>query len=446
MTARGVCWSTSQNPTISGNHTTDGTGTGSFTSSISGLSPNTTYYVRAYATNSVGTAYGEQRSFTTSCNTVTVSISGTTNINYGGSTTLTASGASSYRWSTGATTAAITVSPTTTTTYTVTGTDTYGCTGTRSVTVTVNGTVPTVSTNTVTNIAATSASCGGNVTSNGGANVTARGVCWSTSQNPTISDSHTTDGSGTESFTSSISGLSPNTTYYVRAYATNSVGTAYGNEVSFTTECTEWTLAIFGDSVITRGDSVTLHAVAPGAVPPVAVGDILCTDNTTVKPDQLAASGKTPMGVVFFVDNTGLHGWAVNLTETTARWSNEQVDIPDLPNFTSSRAALTDTAGYSNTRAIRAFGDAATYPAAWAVDFDHGWYLPTAGQLRTLYDEAPNLNAPLQAAGGTQVSIGPHWSSTERYRISAYYVLYNGHVDYSTNKNNEYIVRSVRSF
>ena len=96
-------------------------------------------------------------------------------------------------------------------------------------------TLPTVTTNTVSNITPTTATSGGNIIADGGASVTARGVCWSTSQNPTVSNSHTTDGSGTGSFSSSISGLTANTTYYVRAYATNSVGTAYGNEVSFTT-------------------------------------------------------------------------------------------------------------------------------------------------------------------------------------------------------------------
>ncbi len=95
--------------------------------------------------------------------------------------------------------------------------------------------LPTVSTSAVGNVTSSSATCGGNVTSDGGANVTARGVCWSTSQNPTISDSHTTDGSGEGSFTSNISGLTAGITYYVRAYATNSVGTAYGETKSFNT-------------------------------------------------------------------------------------------------------------------------------------------------------------------------------------------------------------------
>jgi gingipain R len=96
-------------------------------------------------------------------------------------------------------------------------------------------TAPTVTTVAISNIDKTTATGGGNVTADGGANVTARGICWSTSQNPTISGDHTTDGTGTGSFTSSMTSLTANTTYYVRAYATNSVGTAYGEEVSFTT-------------------------------------------------------------------------------------------------------------------------------------------------------------------------------------------------------------------
>ena len=94
---------------------------------------------------------------------------------------------------------------------------------------------PTVTTASVTNIATSTASSGGNVTSDGGASVTARGVCWSTSANPTTSNSKTTNGTGKGSFTSSITGLSPGTTYHVRAYATNSAGTSYGSDNAFTT-------------------------------------------------------------------------------------------------------------------------------------------------------------------------------------------------------------------
>ena len=162
VTARGVCWSTSHNPTISNSKTTNGTGTGSFTSSLTGLSMGATYYIRAYATNGEGTAYGNEVSFTTLA-------------------------------------------------------------------------LPTVTTTAASSITDVTATSGGNVTNAGGGNVTARGVCWSTSHNPTISNGKTTDGTGTGSFTSSLTGLTPNTLYYVRAYATNAAGTAYGTEVSFTT-------------------------------------------------------------------------------------------------------------------------------------------------------------------------------------------------------------------
>lgn len=163
ITARGVVWNTSTNPTLANAKTVDGTTTGTFTSNLTGLTPNTNYYVKAYATNSVGTTYGNEVTFKT----------------------LLA--------------------------------------------------IPTVGTNAVTNVTSTTASCGGNVTLDNGAPVTARGVCWSTSQNPTTSDSKTSDGTGTGIFTSSITGLNPNTTYYFKAYAINSVGTGYGTQFSFTT-------------------------------------------------------------------------------------------------------------------------------------------------------------------------------------------------------------------
>jgi uncharacterized protein (TIGR02145 family) len=92
---------------------------------------------------------------------------------------------------------------------------------------------PSATTSYIFNISDSSATGGGSVTTQGNSPVTARGICWSTSQYPTISDNHTVDGSGTGTFTSLISGLNADTTYYVRTYATNSTCTGYGNIVSF---------------------------------------------------------------------------------------------------------------------------------------------------------------------------------------------------------------------
>jgi uncharacterized protein (TIGR02145 family) len=94
--------------------------------------------------------------------------------------------------------------------------------------------VPTVTTTAISAITQSSATGGGEITSDGGSEITERGICWSSAQNPLITDDKTSDGNGTGSFTSAITGLEPVVTYYVRAYATNSTGTGYGNQVTFT--------------------------------------------------------------------------------------------------------------------------------------------------------------------------------------------------------------------
>lgn len=164
VTARGVVWSTSTSPTVAlATKTSNGTGSGTFTSSVTGLALNTTYYLRAYATNAIGTSYGSEATFTT-----------------------------------------------------------------------LN--VPTLTTTAISSITGTTAASGASISNDGGMSVTARGVVWNTSTNPTVAlATKTTDGTGTGAFTSSLTGMSFNTTYYVRAYATSSIGTGYGNELSFTT-------------------------------------------------------------------------------------------------------------------------------------------------------------------------------------------------------------------
>lgn len=96
--------------------------------------------------------------------------------------------------------------------------------------------VPVVTTGNVSSITTSTALCAANVTSDGGFALTAKGVCWSTSQNPTVSGSHTNNGTATGAYSGYMTGLTPDTTYFVRAYATNSKGTSYGAQKSFTTE------------------------------------------------------------------------------------------------------------------------------------------------------------------------------------------------------------------
>ncbi|MEI7829365.1 MAG: FG-GAP-like repeat-containing protein, partial [Prolixibacteraceae bacterium] len=164
-TARGICWSASnQTPTTSDGNVANGSGLGSFTSSLGGLSPGTTYYLTAYATNSIGVAYSTASTFKTLA------------------------------------------------------------------------LAPTITTADLSNIATTTASSGGTIPNDGGSPVIARGVCWSTNQNPSIADSKTSDGTGIGSFTSSMTNLIPGATYYFRAYATNSVGTTYGSQMTAVTK------------------------------------------------------------------------------------------------------------------------------------------------------------------------------------------------------------------
>lgn len=167
ITSRGVVWGTSTYPATD-NHTgitDDGSGSGGYVSNLTGLSPYITYYLRAYASNSAGTSYGNELQFTT------------------------------------------------------------------------EGLLAVVTTASVGRITQTSAFAGGNVTMDGTPTVNARGIVWSTWHTPTVEINlgRTINGTGSGSFSSSITGLTPETTYYVRAYATSVLGTTYGMEEEFNT-------------------------------------------------------------------------------------------------------------------------------------------------------------------------------------------------------------------
>jgi len=261
ISARGICWAHSPNPTINSNITNEGYGVGPFESTISDLSPGNTYYYKAYAINIAGIAYGNEMNFTTEIvlpTVVTVDISeitGTTAVS-GGEITYNGGGnilAKGVCWS-------LNPEPTLINSFTSNGTTTTSYISylielspnttyyVRAYATNEAGTAygdekefqtiidpPTVRTTVVSDITPVSAITGGEVTFNGGAIVTNRGVCWSITPGPTIDDSTTSNGSGTGIFTSEINYLDASTTYYVRAYATNSAGTSYGDELEFST-------------------------------------------------------------------------------------------------------------------------------------------------------------------------------------------------------------------
>ena len=264
VTERGVCWSTSHTPTLDGSHGSSGSGLGTFSVALTDLAPGTTYYVRAYATNSAGTAYGSEKTLTTEANLPTVTTGEVTNIGQN-----TAQGSGNVTDSGGAMVTERGICWSTSHNPTINGSHANSGTGMGGFTVSMTGltanthyyvrayaknsagvsygnevdfttsqntSAPTVTTSQVTNITQTTATGGGNVTSDGGATVTERGICWSTSHNPTTSGSHASNGTGTGSYTVNMTGLTPGTQYYVRAYAVNSEGTSYGSEVSFTTQ------------------------------------------------------------------------------------------------------------------------------------------------------------------------------------------------------------------
>ncbi len=273
----GVCWSTSTNPAINNNpnKTIDiANANGSFTSSITGLSNSTTYYIRAYATNSAGTAYGNEQEFTTgteitlpalTTNDITVFTSTTAtlagNISSNGGSAITQVG---VFWSTSeepnvaGDKISITdnvpqsgnfsgdlsnLTPNTTyyvQAYAVNSVGTtYGAV--KNFTTGIN--LPVLSTNAVSNITAASATCGGNISDNGGGTISERGICWSTNPGPTTSNTHITYNEDKADFSIVLDNLNPNTTYFIRAYAINEAGTAYGNEENFTTGITIPTLS-----------------------------------------------------------------------------------------------------------------------------------------------------------------------------------------------------------
>lgn len=181
-----------------------------------------------------------------------------------------------------------------------------------------------------------------------------------------------------------------------------------------------------GGTEICEGEEITLYANV--VAPPVAFyspGDILCTDESVVKPANWPC-GKTAKGVVFYVDESGQHGWAVSKTATSGiRWASKNQyakhDIPGLYNYEQWTEAIKDFDGYSNTQIIDDYSHNSTqptqsFPILANLGFENGWYIPAIGQLNVLFGEIPAVNASLGLSGVGGTPIGTEqrlWSSTE---------------------------------
>lgn len=203
--------------------------------------------------------------------------------------------------------------------------------------------------------------------------------------------------------------------------------------------------------------ALLLTAAVPTLNAQVHVGDILCEGNLIYPPSIYPSSGATAIGVVFYVDDTGQHGWALALQDVGSyKWGCRNNDTP-LPNYTNVRQAMYDFDGYENTHVVREHNTA--HPAFYAVDFDNGWYVPAIGQLNYLYGNIIEVNTGLTAAGGSTVSSTnsswSYWSSTEYGSTEAWSLIPSGQLYYDldhhnypeyNNKNKSRQVRAVRNF
>jgi len=427
-TAYGVCWNTTGTPTTSDNKADNGTAsaTGAFTASMTGLTANATYHVRAFAINTAGTSYGSEVTFTTSAIAPTVttqaasSITSTTATGNGSITVLGVPNPTAYGvcWNTTGTpttsdskadngtasaTGAFTASMTGLTanaTYHVRAfaTNIAGTSYGSEVTFTTSAIAPTVTTQAVLSTTATTAMISGNITSLGTPNPIAYGVCWNKIGTPTISDSKLSNGaaSSTGAFSTLITGLNGNRTYYVRAYATNTAGTSYGDVVSFTTSIltVTWNGTAWSPSAPTANDDAILDAdynaagfncnnltINAGKQLTVTSGNLYVSGNLTLKSDAsgtativddqtIAVSGTTtveqylttgrnwyvssPVGnatSATIIDEVGSKLW--NYNETTPAWDE----------ITSNTTTLNEMVGYVVNKASNG-----------VVSFTGDWY------------------------------------------------------------------------
>ncbi len=454
----GICWSTNPTPTISDSKTA-ATGKAlntAYPCNMSELQPGTTYYVRAYATTNVATTYSDQKTFTTKTGAAEVTLGSIANI-----TALTASGIVTITDANGATLQSCGICWATTPNPTIVNQKTVASGKVVNTAYTCNlsslnpSTVYYVRAYATTDIAtsyspqrtfttasglpelttmqptATSVkiSAGGNITSDGGYPITARGLCYSTNNSePTLSDAFTSSGTGSGAFTSIITNVSVSTTYYVRAYATNSIGTSYGHVYSVTTGngMPSVTTTVIGENVTsttaTGGGNVTDdggYAVTARGVCWSTLPNPTIADSKTVNGGGKGYFTSTITGIDLTENNTYyVRAYATNANGTvygeSVKISKENLDYANLPTL--------QYAGYTYKlypdMGIMTWDNAMSACDALSFGGYDDWYLPSPDEIQACYLATKDIEGWKTNVVNNQAPYyievkGQYWTSEE---------------------------------
>jgi hypothetical protein len=467
-TAHGVCWNTTGTPTLADSFSDEGAAatTGAFTTTMGGLSAYTTYHVRAYATNSAGTAYGGEVTFTTSPvapAVTTQAVSDITAASANGNGTIASLGvpnptAHGVCWNTTGTptladdfsdegAAAATGAFATTmgglSAYTAYHVRAYAsnAAGTAyggEVTFTTSGIAPTVTTQAVSAISATGATGNGTVTDLGVPNPTAHGVCWNTSGTPTVADSSTNAGAAaaTGVFSTIMGGLSAYTTYHVRAYATNSAGTAYGGEVTFTTSAVAPGVTTQAVSAISATGATGNGTVTDLGVPnPTAHGVCWNTTGAPTVADSSTNAGAAAATGAFSTIMGGLSAYTTYHVRAYATNAAGTTYGGEVTFTTSAVAPVVTTQAVTAITATGAVGNGTITDLGAPAPTAHGVCWNTVG-APTLADSSTNEGAATAtgAFAGTLTGLAANTAYFVRaYAINAAGTAYGGEVTFTTS-------------